>query len=198
MDSDDDGNVSATGERVSWELAEIMGYALVVILGVFLVACVASAATRGSELAAGSDPGDAVLGFANSFSLGLVLQQASLWASPQFATIFIFGSLGMAWWQIESWSAEEGGILAAQAPAHLGRASLLLKLGRVASALCTVGGVFIVVAGVLIAPPGYAASAILTNVGLGVGSVVLGCAGLVASNRLLVACRSLGGVTVAP
>jgi hypothetical protein len=54
--------------RVSWELPEIMGYSLVTILAVFLIACVVAAATRGSTL--GPLPGDGVLGFANRVDLG--------------------------------------------------------------------------------------------------------------------------------
>jgi len=107
--------------RVSWDLAEIMGYALVVILVIFLSVCVAAASTRGSQL--GPDTGNGVLGFANRFDLGEVLEQASAWASPQFATLFIFGSLGMVWWQIETWSPDEGEMLASEASAHLARAT---------------------------------------------------------------------------
>jgi len=169
--------------RVSWDLAEIMGYALVVILVIFLSVCVAAASTRGSQL--GPDTGNGVLGFANRFDLGEVLEQASAWASPQFATLFIFGSLGMVWWQIETWSPDEGEMLASEASAHLARATFLLLLDRVISALC-------VIAGFLLATPGEFASSSLTSIGLGLGSVVVGCVGLVASRRLSQASISVG------
>lgn len=63
-----------------------MGYALVTVLAVFLIACVAAAATTGSSL--GSGPGNGLLGFANRFDLGESLQQASERASPQFVTVY--------------------------------------------------------------------------------------------------------------
>jgi small-conductance mechanosensitive channel len=176
--------------RVSWDLAEIMGYALVVILVIFLSVCVAAASTRGSQL--GPDTGNGVLGFANRFDLGEVLEQASAWASPQFATLFIFGSLGMVWWQIETWSPDEGEMLASEASAHLARATFLLLLDRVISALCVVGGIVLVIAGFLLATPGEFASSSLTSIGLGLGSVVVGCVGLVASRRLSQASISVG------
>jgi small-conductance mechanosensitive channel len=173
--------------RVSWDLAEIMGYALVAILVIFLVTCVAAAATRGSLLGPGL--GNGVLGFANRIDLGESLEQASEWASPQFAALFIFGSLGMVWWQIETWSPDEGETPASEASVHLARATLLLLLDRVISALCVVGGIVLVVGAVLVATPGEFVSSSLTSIGLGSGSVVLGCVGLVASRRLSVASR---------
>jgi hypothetical protein len=154
---------------------------------VFLIACVAAAATRGSLVGPGL--GDGVLGFANRFELGEALEQASEWASPQFATLFVFGSLGMVWWQIETWSSDEGEILASEASAHLARATLLLLVDRVISTLCVAGGIALVIAGVLVAAPGAFASSSLTSIGLGVGSVVLGSVGLVASRRLSLASR---------
>jgi len=68
----------------------------------------------------------------------------------------------------------------------------LLLLDRVISALCVVGGIVLVIAGFLLATPGEFASSSLTSIGLGLGSVVVGCVGLVASRRLSQASISVG------
>jgi hypothetical protein len=167
--------------RVPWELAEILAWGLVLIFAVVIATGVASGAVFDATF--GSGHGSGALGFAGPSVLGEALQQGTSWAEPQFATIFVLGSLGLAWWQMESWTADGGET--EEGAAHIGRARILVKSVLVISLLSGLGGVLFVIGHSLVTTPAQDSSAFVESIGLAIGSLLLAALGTYSSVRLL-------------
>jgi hypothetical protein len=167
--------------RVPWELAEILAWGLVLIFAVVIATGVASGAVFDATV--GSGHGNGALGFAGPSVLGEALQLGTSWAEPQVATIFVLGSLGLAWWQIESWAAD--GDETEEGAAHIRRARAVVKVVLVISLLCGLGGVLFVIGRSLVTTPAENWSVFVESVGLTIGSILLGAIGIYASARLL-------------
>jgi hypothetical protein len=167
--------------RVPWELAEILARGLVLIFAVVIATGVASGAVFDATF--GSGHGSDVLGSAGPSVLGEALQQGTSWAEPQVATIFVLGSLGLAWWQMESWTAD--GDETEEGAAHIGRARTLVKAVLVISLLCGLGGVLFAIGHALVTTPAQDWSTFVESIGLAIGSLLLGALGTYASVRLL-------------
>ncbi len=163
--------------HVSWNLAEIVAVALVLILVILLVASVIGALTTPGLFQSVADSGPS--------EVGNVLERAGAWASPQSAAIFLLGSLALAWWQIESWTNDDNDPYDAEAFVHLRRAAIVTRIDLVLSFLVVAGGVLIVVGTSLLVAPGDDWSDFVVNVGIALGSLVLGVVGMVAARRLL-------------
>ncbi len=168
--------------RTAWNLAEIVAVALVAILFIFLVTSVIGAITSPHLF-------DVASGFASS-QLGFALEQAGEWAAPQSAAILLLGSLGLAWWQIESWTNDDGDPFNEEALVHLWRAAIVTRIDLVYSLLTIVGGVLIAVGSSLRQSPSEDWSTFSVNLGLALGAIVLGVVGVVAAFRLLASGRA--------
>ena len=168
--------------RIPWELAEILALGLVLIFAVLIATGVASAAAIEATL--GSEHVNGALGFTNPSVIGQAFEQGSFWAEPQIATIFVLGSLGLAWWQIESWTAD-GGETEEGAAAHIRRARTIVKAVLVTSLLCGLGGLLLVIGHSLVSAPADDWSVFVESLGLTIGSLLLGAIGTYASVRLL-------------
>jgi hypothetical protein len=167
--------------RVPWELAEILAWGLVLIFAVLIATGVAAGAVFDATF--GSGHGGGVLGFGGPRVLGEAFQQGTSWAEPQVATIFVLGSLGLAWWQMESWTSDGGET--EEGAAHIGRARVLVKSVLVISLLCGLGGVLFVIGHSLVTSPAQDSSAFVESIGLAIGSLLLSALGTYASVRLL-------------
>ena len=135
--------------RTAWNLAEIVAVGLLVILFLLLVTSLIGSVTTPylfSSINFGA-PG-------RHIEVGLALERAGVWASPQPAAIFVLGSMALAWWQIESF-------------------------------LTIVGGVLVGAGIALAQSPGQNWSTFVVDIGVVLGSVVLGVVGVVAARRLL-------------
>jgi hypothetical protein len=117
-------------------------------------------------------------------------ERAGAWASPQSAALFLLGSLGLAWWQIELWTNDDGDPFDEEAFVHLRRTETVARIDLVLSLLTVVGGVLIVVGTLLLASPGDNWSVFAVNLGIALGSVLLGIVGAVAARRLLASGRA--------
>ena len=165
--------------RIPWELAEILAWGLVLIFAVVIATGVASGAVFDATVGSGHG----ALGFASSSVLGEAFQLGTSWAEPQVATVFVLGSLGLAWWQMESWTADGGET--EEGAAHIRRARAVLKVVLVISLLCGLGGVLFVIGHSLVTTPAENWSVFVESVGLTIGSLLLGAIGIYASVRLL-------------
>lgn len=170
--------------RVPWELAEILAGGLVLIFAVLIATGVAAGAVFDATF--GSGHGSGVLGFGGPSVLGEAFQQGTSWAEPQVATIFVLGSLGLAWWQTESWTAD-GGETEEGAATHIGRARTLVKAVLVISLLCGLGGVLFAIGHAMVTTPAEDWSEFVESIGLAIGSLLLGALGIYAGFRLLAA-----------
>jgi hypothetical protein len=168
--------------RIPWELAEILAWGLVLIFTVLIATGVASGAVF--EATFGSGPANGGLGLASLSVVGQAFQQGTFWAAPQIATIFVLGSLGLAWWQIESWTAD-GGETEEGAATHIRRARTVVKAVLVISLLCGLGGVLSVIGHSLMSAPADNWTVFVQSTGLTIGSLLLGAIGIYASVRLL-------------
>jgi hypothetical protein len=168
--------------RIPWELAEILAWGLVLIFAVLIATGVASGAVFEATL--GPDHVNGALGFASPSVLGQAFQLGTSWAEPQVATIFVLGSLGLAWWQMESWAADDGEVEEVTAT-HIRRARAVVKAVLVISLLCGLGGVLFVIGHSLVTAPAQNWSVFVEGIGLAIGSLLLGAIGIYASVRLL-------------
>jgi len=168
--------------RIPWELAEILALGLVAIFAVLIATGVASGAIFDATFGSGHING--VPGFASPSVVGQAFQQGAFWAEPQIATIFVLGSLGLAWWQIESWAAD-GGETEDEAAVHIRRARTVVKVVLVISLLCGLGGLLLVIGHSLMSAPADNWSVFVESLGLTIGSLLLGAIGIYASIRLL-------------
>jgi hypothetical protein len=174
---DDDADGGDHPRPTSWSLAEIVAVALQAILIILLaVSVIASFATPDlfGSVGAGSD-----------VVVGSALQRAGAWAAPQSAALFVLGSLALAWWQIESWTNDDGDPFDEQAFVHLRRAAVVTRVDLVLSLLTIVGGVLIAVGTSVQVSPAQDWSMFSVNLGVALGSLVLGVVGVVAARRLL-------------
>ena len=167
--------------RIPWELAEVLAWGLVLIFSALIATGVASGAVFEATFGPGQVGG--ALGFASPSVLGQAFQQGAFWAEPQVATIFVLGSLGLAWWQIESWAA--GGEAEEGAVTHIRRARTVVKTVLVISLLCGLGGVLLVIGHSLVTAPADNWSVFVESIGLTIGSILLSAIGVYASVRLL-------------
>jgi hypothetical protein len=166
--------------RTAWNLAEIVAVGLLVILFLLLVTSLIGSVTTPylfSSINFGA-PG-------RHIDVGLALERAGVWASPQSAAIFVLGSMALAWWQIESWTRDDGDAFDEEAFVHLRRAAIVTRLDLVLSLLTIVGGVLVGVGIALAQSPGQNWSTFVVDIGVVLGSVVLGVVGVVAARRLL-------------
>jgi hypothetical protein len=168
--------------RIPWELAEILALGLVLIFAVLIATGVASGAVFDATV--GSGHANGALGYTGPSVLGQALQLGTSWAEPQVATIFVLGSLGLAWWQMESWAAE-GGEAEEGAAIHIRRARTVVKTVLIISLLCGLGGVLFVIGHSLVTAPADNWSVFVESVGLTIGSILLSAVGVYASVRLL-------------
>jgi hypothetical protein len=173
-DADDEGDHPPP---ISWSLAEIVAVALLAILFILLVASVIASFATPDLFSSVGPGGDIVVGSA--------LQRAGAWAAPQSAAIFVLGSLALAWWQIESWTNDDGDPFDEHAFVHLRRAAVVTRIDLVLSLLTIVGGVLIAVGTSLQVSPAQDWSPFTVNLGVALGSLVLGVVGVVAARRLL-------------
>jgi hypothetical protein len=178
LDDVDDARSQRT--RTAWNLAEIVAVGLLVILFLLLVTSLIGSVTTPylfSSINFGA-PG-------RHIEVGLALERAGVWASPQSAAVFVLGSLALAWWQIESWTRDDGDAFDEEAFGHLRRAAIVTRLGLVLSFLTMVGGVLVGVGVALQQSPGQNWSTFVVDIGVALGAVVLGVVGVVAARRLL-------------
>jgi hypothetical protein len=175
-DVDDAGSETA---HTAWNLAEIVAVVLLAILLILLVASVIAAlATPGLFASA------RLIGPVRHITVGSALQRAGSWASPQSAAIFVLGSLALAWWQIEAWTNDDADPFDADAFVHLRRATMVIRLDFVLALLTIVGGVLIAVGTSMQQPPDQNWTVFVQDLGVALGSVVLGVLGVVAVRRL--------------
>jgi hypothetical protein len=165
--------------RSAWNLAEIVAVALLAILAILIVASIISALATQDLFASAT-----VVGPDRNLTVALALERAGEWAAPQSAAIFVLGSLALAWWQIESWTNDDGDPFDAEAFVHLQRAAIVTRIDLVLSLLTIVGGVLVVVGTTLQESPHQNWSLFAENLGIALGSVVLGVVGVVAARRL--------------
>jgi hypothetical protein len=175
-EADDAGSEPA---RTAWNLAEIVAVVLLAILLILIVASIISALATQSLFAPAT-----VVGPGRHLTVGLALERAGPWAAPQSAAFFVLGSLALAWWQIESWTNDDGDPFDAEAFVHLRRVAIVTRIDLVLSWLTIVGGVLVVVGTSLQESPHQNWSLFAENLGIALGSVVLGVVGLVAARRL--------------
>jgi hypothetical protein len=179
-DIDDiDDDVGSAPARTAWNLAEIVAFVLLVILCILVVSSIIGALATPNLFASTT-----VLGPGRHLSVALALQRAGSWAAPQSAAIFVLGSLALAWWQIESWTNDDGDAFDAEAFVHLRRATIVTRIDLVVSLLTIVGGVLVVVGTSLQESPNQNWTEFVVNLGIALGSVVLGVVGVVAARRL--------------
>jgi hypothetical protein len=165
--------------RPAWNLAEIVAAALLAVLCILLVASIIAALATPNLFAAAS-----VVGPGRHLWVASALERAGSWAAPQSAALFVLGSLALAWWQLESWTNDDGDPFDAEAFVHLRRATIATRIDLALSLLTIVGGVLIVVGTSLQESPNQNWSVFVVNLGVAIGSVVLGAVGAVASRRL--------------
>jgi hypothetical protein len=176
----------AAAERAllsSWQLAEVLGSGLLLIFGVLVVTGVASGIL--TETTFGPQQVNGVTGFFSADILGQALRQATFWSEPQLAALFIMGSLGLAWWQLEAWSPEDEDEAQADTALHMRRAANIVKGALAASVLCIAGGVLFTVGLGLQSAPTSDWMAFVESCGVTLGSLILGAMGIFASRRLL-------------
>jgi hypothetical protein len=166
--------------HAAWNLAEIVDVALPAILLILIVASVVAAMATQNLFASAL-----VVGPDRQLFVALALERAGMWAVPQSAAIFVLGSLALAWWQIESWTNDDGDPFDAEAFVHLRRAAMVTRIDLVLSLLTMVGGVLLAVGTSLAESPHQNWSLFAQNFGLALGSVVLGGVGVVAARRLV-------------
>ena len=174
------------GRTAPWDLAEIVGVGLVAVIAILFVFSLVSAL-----LTAIPQPPEPT----HLFSLGITLQRLTVWTQPSIVPFFLFGSLGLAWWQIETWVAAAG----SEEPAiafHLRRARLIVKADQVASVLCFFGGVLSVIGNAMESPPDADWSGFIFTLGLALATIVVSAVGFVATRRLLDIHTSDAGVAV--
>ena len=181
MAMDPGGYPEAESDGMAWELAEVIGSGLALIFAVLIVTGVALAGVFIGTVGSGHFIG--FLGF-NAGALGEAFEQGTFWALPQVAVVFVLGSLGLAWWQMESWTADNGPTEEGAA-VHIRRARRLVKTIMTMSALCVVGGLLSVTGRCLESTPGANWSTFVEAIGLTIGSVLLGLIGVFAGGRLL-------------
>ena len=179
VDAGDDQEGEST--TVAWELAEVLGWGLALIFAVLILTGLVLAVVF--LVTVGSEPVIGFTGF-NASALGEAFEQGAFWALPELSAVFILGSLGLAWWQIESWTSDEGG-LEQGGVVHIRRARILVRAILFMSVLCVVGGLLSAVGHSLATAPAVDWSSFVGSIGYAIASILLGGIGVYASARLL-------------
>lgn len=166
--------------RVAWELPEVVAYALLLILAFYMISSVVSAVLVETQTYAGGAPPGL---------LGNAFLRATSWAGPVGAPIYLLVPLVLAWWQIDLWTPEVDDVDPATM-AHLRRAKVVVEVETVASLLCGLAGIFIIIGAWKVYAPSSGWSIFTEYIGSTLAAFVLAAVVFVGSRRILVSCRA--------
>ena len=182
---------SGERKRLPWETAEIVGGGLLGAASTIAVLSVVSGISY-----AFTNATQPTSPFGNAVQVGPtiaeVTQRSTLWATPVVA-LLVIGAIGIAWWQVESWSSfvaedeEATDDEMTSAFRHLLRAKVLVTSALAAAAVVAAAVVALVVSTIVVflgGPGNIVVSEDLSVIGQGLGTLAVVGIGTFAGTRL--------------
>ena len=157
-------------QKASWEIAEIVGISLLVVFGLLVVTGFISSVMLDHSYGGNGLAGR--YGIWSSQNLTLIFTQGTYWANPESTAVFLIGTLGLTWWQIETWrptTAEPSEL----AFIHLARSKTTIKIIFVFALLCVLGAVLQVVAYFLNSPLAGSPGSLVRIAGSAAGTLII-------------------------
>ena len=178
-------------KRLPWEIAEMVGAGLLGAAGTIAVLSIVSGVAY-----AFTNTTQPTSPFGNAVQVGPtiaeVTQRSTLWATPVMA-LLVIGAIGVAWWQVESWSSfvaedeEATDDEMTSAFRHLLRAKVLVTSALAAAAVVAAAVVALVVSTIVVflgGPGNIVVSEDLSVIGQGLGTLAVVGVGAFAWTRL--------------